>query len=73
MFFILDNFFLPGWWPLLFFVFNQTTRKNTTPANPAGKLLELPGNTVEGAQQNIGRTYDVAAFTTVLGRLGDEG
>ena len=24
-----------------------------------GKLLELPGNTVEGAQENIGRTYDV--------------
>ena len=26
-----------------------------------GKLLELPGNTVEGAQENIGRTYDVAS------------
>ena len=25
-----------------------------------GKLLELPGNTVTGAQENIGRTYDVA-------------
>ncbi|CAK9089400.1 Cyclopropane-fatty-acyl-phospholipid synthase (CFA synthase) (Cyclopropane fatty acid synthase) [Durusdinium trenchii] len=24
-----------------------------------GKLLELPGNTVQGAQENIGRTYDV--------------
>ena len=28
----------------------------------AGKLLELPGNTVEGAQENIGRTYDVASW-----------
>ena len=27
-----------------------------------GKLLELPGNTVAGAQENIGRTYDVAPW-----------
>ena len=26
---------------------------------------------MEGAQENIGRTYDVAAFSSVLGRLGD--
>lgn len=53
-------------------VFNQNSSKNTRHHNPrcfTGKLLELPGNTVEGAQENIGRTYDVAAFTSVLGRM----
>ena len=28
----------------------------------AGKFLEMPGNTVEGASENINRTYDVDAW-----------
>ena len=38
-----------------------------------GKLLELPGNTVAGAQENIGRTYDVApGLMGCRGRAGPE-
>lgn len=61
---------------LVTFLFVFSTKNPVKPRHPnprcfTGKLLELPGNTVEGAQENIGRTYDVAAFTSVLGRLGD--
>ena len=37
----------------------------------AGKLLELPGNTVQGAQENIGRTYDVELWQRVFQLLGE--
>lgn len=34
-----------------------------------GKLLELPGNTVQGAQENIGRTYDVVPWQLFMSTL----
>lgn len=74
VFFILEIFFSQVGDLCLFLLFSTKNPVKPRHPNPrcfTGKLLELPGNTVEGAQENIGRTYDVATFTSVLGRLGD--